>query len=380
MRCITERVQAILVGSGWHPSLFRIEMEILCKVKPFRFGNRVVLVDSEFDFTESLNNSATLDECLSPFGLTSDFSNLYDILEGWINDDNLKFKPGKSIAVRWIRIEGGISELNGKNLAIFCGNLLSKKGWKIDLESPDQELLLVFDGISEHLFWGNRVIPKHPRDGWNKRAATERPYFKPISLDPRLARVALNLVITDSNQIICDPMCGTGGVILEGSILNQKMIGIDLDEKMVMGTIENLKWLDKFNRNLPNQIILHGNAINSSEILRQNKIIISGLVFDPPYGKNAWKSEKVQDLLSNVLTNIRTADGISFGSRLVSFLPISPGIHGKDEPIIKDINLGDYSTIELKSIFKKCGWKIINLYAIPIHRSLARMLIFAEAI
>ncbi len=55
MRSIAEHVQAILVGSGWHPSLFRSEMEILCRNRPFRFGTRVMLVDSNYDFFENLN-------------------------------------------------------------------------------------------------------------------------------------------------------------------------------------------------------------------------------------------------------------------------------------------------------------------------------------
>lgn len=372
-------MQAILVGSGWHPSLFRSEMEILCRVKPFRFGTRVVLVNSDYNFIKSLNNSATLDECLSPFGLTSDFSNLEAILEGWIKDNDLDFQLGKSIAVRWIRIEGGISKFNGKKLAMLCGKILTKKGWKINLESPDVELVFVLDGISEHIFWGKRLISKHPREGWIKRAATERPFFKPISLDPRLARVALNLVIQESTEIICDPMCGTGGVILEGSILKQKMVGIDLDKQMVSGTNKNLEWLNESHEDLPEQIILHGDAINSTEILKKNNITISGLVFDPPYGKNAWKSEKTTDLFSNVLTNLRRSEGIMEGSRLVSFLPIKPRIHGKDEPIIKDQNLGDFSIKELKLILLKSGWSVLSLHAIPIHGSLARLLIFAEA-
>ena len=50
MRCITEDVEAILVGSGWHPSLFRYEMETLSKSKPYRFGTRVVLASSDLIF------------------------------------------------------------------------------------------------------------------------------------------------------------------------------------------------------------------------------------------------------------------------------------------------------------------------------------------
>ena len=62
--------------------------------------------------------------------------------------------------------------------------------------------MIILDGISEHIFWGERKNSKHPREGWVQRVATERPFFKPISLDPRLARVALNFVIRDAEKII----------------------------------------------------------------------------------------------------------------------------------------------------------------------------------
>ena len=380
MRCIAEHVQAILVGSGWHPSLFRTEMEILCKKRPFRFGKRVMLVDSPYDFFGDLNRSATLDECLSPFGLTTDISSLENVLEGWINDNNLEYIEGESVAVRWLRIEGGISGINGQKLAIFCGDVLKKKGWNINLESPNVELMIVIDGISEHIFWGKRNISNHPRDGWVQRVATERPFFKPISLDPRLARVALNFVIRDSEDIICDPMCGTGGVLLEGALLNQPMVGIDLDIEMVNGTKQNLDWLKTYTGEVESQQVYHGNALDIVELLENKGVQINGLVFDPPYGKNAWKSEKRQGLFLDVLKNSRKAKGINSNSKLVCFLPIKPGIQGINEPIIGDIDLGDYSTIQLKSQFNQSGWEIISMHAIPIHGSLARMLIYANAI
>jgi len=82
----------------------------------------------------------------------------------------------------------------------------------------------------------------------------------------------------------------------------------------------------------------------------------------------------------DVLKNIRKANGIDFGARLVCFLPIKPGIHGVNEPIKGEINLGDYSTNQLKLEFNKTGWEIIGMHAIPVHGSLARMLIYANAI
>ena len=372
-------MQALLVGSGWHPSLFRAEMEVLCKTRIFRFGTRVILADSDYDFSKALNRSATLDEFLMPYGLTSDFSTLEDMIKGWIKDDHLLISPNKSIAVRWMRIEGGVKGINGKKLAMFCGEILKNLGWDINLENPDVELMIVLDGVSEHVFWGKRMISESPRDGWPLRVATERPFFKPISLDPRLARVALNLVINDNKKIICDPMCGTGGLLLEAAILNQPIIGIDLDLEMVLGSKSNLDWLNERQKTSNLQKVIHGNAVDIKEILEENKIKIGGLVFDPPYGKNAWKSEETRDLLSNVLKNSRKAEGINNNSFLVCFLPISPSLHGINESITGNQSLGTFSSEDIKLTFIQNGWEIISMHAIPIHGSLARMLVYARA-
>ena len=52
----------------------------------------------------------------------------------------------------------------------------------------------------------------------------------------------------------------------------------------------------------------------------------------------------------------------------------------RDRPINGEIDLGDYSTTQLKLEFNKMGWEIMGMHAIPIHGSLARMLVYANAI
>ena len=80
------------------------------------------------------------------------------------------------------------------------------------------------------------------------------------------------------------------------------------------------------------------------------------------------------------MKNIRKANGIYLGAGLVCFLPIKPGVHGVNEPINGNMDLGDYTTKQLKSEFYELGWEIMCMHAIPIHGSLARILIYANAI
>ena len=57
-----------------------------------------------------------------------------------------------------------------------------------------------------------------------QRRAGERPFFKPVSLDPRLARLAVNLASGPQNRgPVVDPMTGTGGFLIEASLSGQSL-------------------------------------------------------------------------------------------------------------------------------------------------------------
>ena len=69
-----------------------------------------------------------------------------------------------------------------------------------------------------------------------ERRATQRPFFKPVSLEPRLARLAVNLACGPLTAGAClDPMTGTGGFTIEAILSGRSAIGIDLDEEMIQG-------------------------------------------------------------------------------------------------------------------------------------------------
>ena len=228
------------MGSGWHPSLFRAEMDALSCASSWRLGTRTLIVETDNELVSRLTRSACIDECLSPFGLTSEISSIDFSLEAWLSTEPFGPPEGRSIAVRWSKMGGGMSGIDGRRLAMACGGQLSDQGWAVDLETPNEEFLICADGTSEHIIWGLRMLRTTPRSGWKDRVPTERPFFKPVSLDPRLARLALNLVDKGADTPICDPMCGTGGVMMEASLLGIPVVGVDLDAEMVEGSRTNL--------------------------------------------------------------------------------------------------------------------------------------------
>ena len=73
---------------------------------------------------------------------------------------------------------------------------------------------------------------------------TERPFFKPVTLDPRLARLLVCLSFSRGKpSVIVDPFCGTGGIAIEASNLGLQVLASDLDSRMVEGTRTNMEWV-----------------------------------------------------------------------------------------------------------------------------------------
>ncbi|GIQ99269.1 MAG: hypothetical protein CM15mP6_2860 [Methanobacteriota archaeon] len=65
---------------------------------------------------------------------------------------------------------------------------------------------------------------------YNGISPTDRPFFKPVTLDPRLARLMVSLSFSGGPpSMIVDPFCGTGGIAIEASLLGLEVLASDLD-------------------------------------------------------------------------------------------------------------------------------------------------------
>lgn len=62
-------------------------------------------------------------------------------------------------------------------------------------------------------------------------------------LPPKLAQVIVNLANPAPDGILLDPFCGTGVILQEAALMGSRVIGTDLDERMVRYTRDNINWL-----------------------------------------------------------------------------------------------------------------------------------------
>lgn len=62
-------------------------------------------------------------------------------------------------------------------------------------------------------------------------------------LPPKLAQIIINLAQPKQWDTVLDPFCGTGVILQEAMLMQCKVIGTDLDPRMISYASENLQWL-----------------------------------------------------------------------------------------------------------------------------------------
>ncbi len=199
--------------------------------------------------------------------------------------------PEGSISVRVKRYRGRGEPEQTNLIARKVGEVISEQR-KIDLRTPDFKLrLLLTDEV--HFFFEEKEID---RDQYETRHVRSRPYFSPISLHPRYARALVNLTRVRRGQTLLDPFCGTGGILLEASLVGAKSLGSDISPEMIDGCAENLRHFNvAFER------------LEVADIGELDDVFgtVDAVATDPPYGRSAsTKKEPVIALHERAMENI----------------------------------------------------------------------------
>ena len=276
-----------------------------------------------------------------------------------------------SLAVRYLRIAGRIDGLSTQTLAGEIGGLAVSHGYSIDLSNPEYEIGLIADGDSNILACGWLIGDFDDSIGTAPRRATERPFFRPISLDPRLARLAVNLACGPIDEYaVLDPMTGTGGFAMEAITMGRNCIAIDMDNEMITGAKQNIEWALQNSSAESDYQIMTGDACNLEDSIPTKwHGKISGVVLDPPYGRNSHGTHAHFELISNTIDSMRKV--IAERAKLVLIIPIKPNESDDDIQLLH----GDWN--EFVSMINHSGAKIIGHWQEHVHASLARLILLA---
>lgn len=216
-----------------------------------------------------------------------------------------------------------------------CGSALVARGFDVDLDDPDHTLRVLFAGDTCLVGW---VVAESVRD-FSTRRPTDRPFFQPGSMAPMDARAYANLAGAGPGARILDPMCGTGGVLIEAGLVGSDVVGNDTQAKMARGARENLtRYLGDSE---VDRAVIRGDAT----ALAVRDDAVDGVVFDAPYGR---QSKIARHSLDDLV-----------GDALAEAARVAPG----------GVLIADRSWREAAV---DAGWRVTDSFERRVHRSLVR--------
>ena len=381
MRCREEQAQTgkhmgecIVSLRGWHPALAQAELSALFPHGEMKSLSSPRLAQINcFEHEPEFAVSAGI-EAVFKNGVNFEWSNEEAVLLR-IEEYLEQFPHSQaSCAVHAWKHGQGIKGCSRTVIAGKIGGILSRMGATIDLENPESTFGLLLDGYSQTITFGWLLNHGPKADSSIERRASQRPFFKPVSLEPRLARLAVNLACGPLATGAClDPMTGTGGFTIEAVMSGRNAIGMDLDEEMIQGAKQNLEWagsgLNPF---------IQGDATDIKAALPDGFSTFSGVVLDPPYGRNSQGSMDHCALLQHTLASARNVvDG-----GLVLILPTEPRTELLNRFLEKDERptLKHYAWETIEMMLLETGWQYKNAWYVAVHRSLGRVIVFATTV
>ncbi|WP_297498520.1 TIGR01177 family methyltransferase [Thermococcus sp.] len=226
---------------------------------------------------------------------------------------------------------------NVTDLPRKLGAAIHARGFRVNLSKPDT-VVRVYCG--ERLYTGIRLRFFDPKE-FEMRKAHHRPFFRPISLHPRVSRALVNL--TKARREILDPMMGAGGILIEAGLLGLKVYGVDIKPEMVEGAERNLR-----HYGITDYEVKLGDATRLEELFPGRRF--EAVATDPPYGTSATLAGRRRDeLYRAVLRSIYNV--LKPGGRLVIAFPAD--FRGEEEA-------------------GKLGFRPVGRYYQRVHKSLDR--------
>ncbi|MGQ9469484.1 MAG: DNA methyltransferase, partial [Nitrososphaerales archaeon] len=143
---------------------------------------------------------------------------------------------------------------------------------KVSLKNPQKMVIGII--ANDNLLLG--FADYMNRKSWKLRRPRARPFFHPSALYPKFARGLVNLSRVREGEILLDPFCGTGSILIEASMIGINTIGIDISIRMCKGAMSNFK-----------HYMLESLGIINSDALMLPIKNVNAAVTDVPYGRCA---------------------------------------------------------------------------------------------
>lgn len=270
-------MQSFFVVSGENVELAKDEIISISKCydknTSYKSNSKLVITNSQIPWSE-ISQRATFVRMSGK--LVGTFSDLFSEL-----DLSLLHKA-ETFACRAINLSS--KRLNLADIERTVGAAIKQtSGARVSLSNPSLTVHLIFTDSQNYLGYSTGL------------AAQKRPkkIFKSSSeLHWKLGRVMVNLAGLNEKEVLCDPFCGTGTILLEAESMGIRAIGIDYDKRMCEGAKKNLA-ANGYNSRIINAEYDHIQKIRDG---------VDGIVTDLPYGISSKSSESPRKLIRDFVS------------------------------------------------------------------------------
>jgi len=339
----------LILLSGEHETLPVAEIKAIAegenlRIRDIRVLDQVCILTGDDGLGDAIARRAAYVKtiCKYLFSCNTNLHEIYDSVKS-LNFSEI-FCEKSSFAVRIHRIKNYSPDISAYELQRRIGAIIleafGKRGIMVNLRSPD----VIFIGfLTAGRFVFGIVEKVIERISFKRRAPQFRPYAHPSSMNPFLSRCMVNLSRATSGDVFYDPFCGVGGFLIEAALIGCRVLGSDIDPKMVLGSRKNLEFYD-----LPYLDVFLCDARSFSTIGR-----VDAIATDPPYGAaSSTKGEDPEKLTRMFLENSESV--IKRGGYVVVATPHKFDIGG----LLKSTNL-----------------KLLEIHSVKVHQNLTRRIL-----
>jgi tRNA (guanine10-N2)-dimethyltransferase len=337
-------MEIVLIMSQEHKTLPKAEIEAVLKAENIHFD-----VINQYDGVIILNIP---DECFKSLKMIGKrFSYTHEVCKLLIETDKIdlnseiqKYSWNELItndyAVRVKRMDK-TDKFDTSEVEWELGGIINNlvEDVRVNLKDPSSFIRVIF--IDNKILVTERLFKIDKKHFYNLKPH-KRPFFYPGSMSPKLARCMVNLTGVKKKDLVLDPFCGTGGILIEAGIMGLKVVGADIDERMVEGTIKNLNYCG-----IKEYEVFKADAREIKLPYRVNAIAT-----DPPYGISASTGgEESKNLYAQSLITIEKL--LTDGGRLCMATP---------------------HYMDITGLIEGTNFEIIEQHHIRMHKSLTRVI------
>lgn len=304
--------------SGEHEDLPIAELKAVLETEGFEYRigeklDQVLRLEANPECTRALKRRAAFTRlcALELFTCEADLSNIIRVL----HDAHLTrvLEKNESFVVRIKHVKTHSADIDGMILEQKLGEQILKIApkSKVKLKNPDKTFVGVL--TNDKLVFGLKLadIPAAP---FVERRPRKRPFFHPSAMQAKLARCMVNLAHAKIGDLLLDPFCGTGTMLIEAGLVGCRPIGLDVQRRMVKGTMKNM---------------IHFSVKPEAVVIADSRSLpvrkIDCVVTDPPYGTSSTTLRRsTKQIIEEILATVHGL--LSEGRRICIAAPKKLGI------------------------------------------------------